>query len=152
MDKAVYQVMMWASVVLCCIAGLATVVMLSEIAEYGVLLLIPAVLLSAVSIGSGFGIVYFGRRYVGHEQVFSNPIEQEVLTSKQRRELRQRRGGLVMQRALIELDNEQDNIVHKQIEAANDPDKPPHKTRFGDDLPNTTGLRPIRRKQNWEDV
>jgi hypothetical protein len=133
MDKVIYQVAMWASVVLACIAGLATVITLAEIAEYGVVLLIPATLLSITTVGCGFGIVYFGRRFTGHEKVFSNPIEQEVLTSKQRRELRQKRGGLVMQRALIEIENEQDNIVHRQLEAANDPEKPPHKTRFGDE-------------------
>jgi hypothetical protein len=133
MDKVIYQVAMWASVVLACIAGLATVITLAEIAEYGLLMLVPAGLLSIITVGSGFGIVYFGRRFTGHEKVFSNPIEQEVLTSKQRRELRQKRGELVMRRSLIEIENEKDNIVHRQLEAAGDPTKPPHRTRFGDE-------------------
>jgi hypothetical protein len=39
-----------------------------------------------------------------------------------------------MERSLVEIEHERDNIVHRQIEAANDPDKPPHRTRFGDDV------------------
>jgi hypothetical protein len=76
---------------------------------------------------------YFGERYSGHTKVFANEIEREVLNRKQRRELRNARGELVMQRSLVEIENERDNIVHRQIEASHDPNKPPHKTRFGDD-------------------
>src|SRR4051812_46811991 len=138
-EQDMYRLMMWAGAVLAAIAGLATVVLLVMTVSHGLFLIIPTILLAAVTIGCGIGATYFGQRFTGHEKVFSNAVEQEVLTRKQRRELRNARGGLVLERSLIEIEHERQNIVHRQIEAAHDPDKPPHKTRFNadefDDVP-----------------
>lgn len=131
-EKIIYAILMWAAAALAVIAGGSTVVLLILTVTQGLHLLLPTFLLVAVTIGAGIGAVFYGQRMEGHEKVFSNPIEQEVLSNKQRRELRRKRGDLVMQRSLIEIENERDNIVHKQIEAASDPDKPPHRTRFGE--------------------
>jgi hypothetical protein len=149
-EKDVYRLMMWSAAVLAVVAGLATVTLLVLTVAEGIRLLVPTMFLGVVTVGSGLGTVYFGQRVTGHEKVFANPIEQEVLSRKQRTHLRKERGGLVMQRALVEIEHERDNIIHRQIEAANDPDKPPHETRFGDDLPDTTGLRRINRKKEEE--
>jgi hypothetical protein len=132
-EKLIYAILMWASAALAVIAGGATVVLLVLTVTQGLHLILPTFLLALVTVGAGLGGVFYGQRVEGHEKVFSNPIEQEVLSNSQRRELRRKRGELVMQRCLIEIENERDNIVHRQIEAASDPDKPPHKTRFGDD-------------------
>lgn len=132
-ERDMYRVMMWGSVALALVSGIATVVLLVLTVTQGMLLIIPTLLLAVVTVGCGGGVVYYGKRYSGNAKVFSNEIEQEVLTRKQRRELRNARGGLVMQRAMIEIENERDNIIHRQIEASHDPDKPPHTTRFGDD-------------------
>jgi hypothetical protein len=134
-ERDMYKVMMWAGAVLAIISALIAVVLLAAAFSEGWSLLIPAILLGAIAVGSGGVAATFGQKVSGQRKVFSNEIEQEVLTRKQRRNLKVARGDLVMQRALIEIQNEQDNIVHRQIEAANDPAKPPHKTRFGDDDP-----------------
>lgn len=128
-----YKIMMWASAVLAIIASVAAITLAILIVSQGWFMLVPALLLAAVAVTGGCTANYFGQRVSGQRKVFSNEIEQEVLNRKQRRELKLARGALVMQRALVEINNEQDNIVHKQLEAANDPAKPPHRTRFGDD-------------------
>jgi hypothetical protein len=130
-EKVIYGLSTWACAAMSIIAGLGTVFLLVATISEGLRLLPPTLLLAIVTVGFGWGTTYFGQRLKGHEKVFSNPVEQEVLTVKQRRELRMKRGELVMQRSLIEIENERDNIIHRQIEAANDPDKPPHVTRFG---------------------
>lgn len=56
--------------------------------------------------------------------------EEKVLTWRQRRDLARARGSVVMEKALIEVEHERQNIVHREIEAANDPDKPPHQTQW----------------------
>ena len=131
-EKALYQSLMWAAAGVATLGGLGTVTLLVLSVISGWTLLLPTVLLAGVTFGAGVAANYFGHRFAGHEKVFSNPIEQEVLDRKQRAHLRTMRGGLVMQRALVEIEHERDNIIHRQIEAANDPDKPPHQTRFGD--------------------
>jgi hypothetical protein len=130
-EETLYRVMAWAAVAMAAISAISTVILLILTVTRGFWLLIPTILLFAVTCACCAATVYFGQRVSGHKKVFSNEIEQEVLSRRQRRELRNRRGGLVMQRALIEIENEQDNIVHRQIESANDPKKPPHRTRFG---------------------
>ncbi len=130
-EETLYRVMAWAAVAMAAISAISTVILLILTVTRGFWLLIPTILLFAITVGCCAGTVYFGQRVSGHKKVFSNEIEQEVLSRRQRRELKNKRGGLVMQRALIEIENEQDNIVHRQIESANDPKKPPHQTRFG---------------------
>jgi len=132
-EKDVYRVLMWALAAVTVIAGLGAVGVLIYAAGEGWSKVPLAILLGAAAVGGGAGVTYFASRVKGHEKVFSNPIEQEVLNNRQRRELRLKRGELVMQRSLIEIENERDNIIHREIEAANDPNKPPHQTRFGDD-------------------
>jgi hypothetical protein len=130
-EETLYRVMAWAAVAMAAISAISTVILLILTVTRGFWLLIPTILLFAVTCACCAATVYFGQRVSGHKKVFSNEIEQEVLSRRQRRELRNKRGGLVMQRALIEIENEQDNIVHRQIESANDPKKPPHRTRCG---------------------
>jgi len=134
-EKMIYAILMWASAALAAIAGGATVVLLILTVTHGLHLIIPTVLLAVVTIGAGLGAVFYGQRLEVQDKVFANQIEREVLNIKQRRELRRKRGELVMRRSLIEIENEADNITHRQLEAANDPTKPPHRTRFGDDTP-----------------
>ena len=150
-EKAVYATLMWASAAMAAVCGVGAVVVLINVMYHGLVLLIPAFLLLVSVVGCGWSAAYFGGRVKGHSKVFSNPIEQEVLTWKQRAHLRKQRGGLVMQRALVEIENEKDNIVHRQIEAANDPDKPPHQTRFGDDFQDVKRQLHNERRASWED-
>lgn len=142
MDEALtYKVMTVACMTLACLAGLgaiAVVVMLAIDFTWGGLLAVP-VLGAGVGFGA-YGSTYYGRRASGFTSVFSNAGEKEVLSWKQRQELRRARGSVVMERALTEIEHEHQNIVHNQIEASNDPDKPPHKTRWSPDgdLPKLT--------------
>jgi hypothetical protein len=151
-ERDMYKVMMWAGAVLAILSAATTIVLLALAFSEGWSLLIPAILLGLIGVGSGGVAAHFGQRVSGQRKVFSNEIEQEVLNRKQRRDLKVARGDLVMQRALIEIQNEQDNIVHRQIEAANDPAKPPHKTRFGDDDPYVEELPRTSRSRgrDWE--
>jgi len=60
----------------------------------------------------------------------SRSAEDKILTFRQRRDLRRERGKVVMEKALIEVEHERDNIVHNRMLEAADPDVPPHQTRW----------------------
>jgi len=133
-EQDMNRLMMLGGAALAIIGALATVTLLVLSVTHGLWVILPTLLTAVFTVGCGWAASYYGQRFNGHEKVFSNAVEREVLTRKQRRELRNARGGLVMERSLIEIEHERDNIVHRQIEAANDPNKPPHKTRFGGDV------------------
>lgn len=127
-EDLMHKIMMIASMTVTCLAAIGAVLLLVLTTTEGMGLLLPTILLAGITVGAGWATIYFGHRTTGQDKVFPNEVEREVLTRKQRRELRHARGGLVMQRALVDIDNERDNIIHRQIEAADDPDKPPHRT------------------------
>jgi hypothetical protein len=131
-EQTMHRALMIAGAALAIVSASGAVLMLILTFERGLWLVIPTVLLAIATVACGWVASYFGERYSGHTKVFTNEIEREVLNRKQRKELRTARGDLVMQRSLVEIENERDNIVHRQIEASHDPNKPPHKTRFGD--------------------
>jgi hypothetical protein len=132
-EQMLNRIMMIAAAVVAIASALATATLLVLTAVQSMWLIIPTILLAVFTVACGFASSLYGERLTGHAKVFANPIEQEVLNRRQRRELRNKRGELVMERSLVEIEQERDNIVHRQIEAANDPTKPPHRTRFGDD-------------------
>ena len=117
------------SAVLAALSGVGTMVLLLEAAYNSLWSLIPALLIGLLTAGFTFGSVQFSHR-INRGPVFDNEAEREVLNVRQRRELRRARGEVVMEKALIDIEHERENIVHKQIEAANDPAKPPHVTKF----------------------
>lgn len=126
------RLMMIGSVVLTGLSGLGCVgLVLATAFDFAWATLVCAVLLALSTCAFGTASSYYGGLVVrqGHG-VFTNEAEKEVLNRKQRQELRRARGELVMERALIEVEHERDNIVHRQIAAANDPNKPPHQTRW----------------------
>jgi hypothetical protein len=131
-EQTMHRALMIAGAALAIISASGAVLLLILTFTNGLWLIIPTVLLAIATVACGWVASYFGERYSGHTKVFTNEIEREVLNRKQRKELRTARGDLVMQRSLVEIENERDNIVHRQIEASHDPNKPPHKTRFGD--------------------
>jgi hypothetical protein len=129
-EEALYRWLMITAAVLAAMCGLGAValVVLAAIQfSWGVLLC--SILLTGGAIGSGYITVLFSSKTTVPKG-FNNQDEREVLNIKQRKELRKARGEVVMERALIEVEHERQNIVHKQIEAANDPNKPPHETRW----------------------
>jgi hypothetical protein len=65
-----------------------------------------------------------------HNDGISSLAEQQLLTPAQKRELRRARAGVVMEKALIDVEHERQNITHRQIEASKDPNKPPHQTSW----------------------
>jgi len=125
------KIMMTACMVLAVIGGLGVVVNMIVLANgfsWGALISVPVL---GVTAGAGvYGSIYFGHRTSGFQTVFSNPGEKEVLSWKQRQELRRARGSVVMERALVEVEHERQNITHMQIEASKDPEKPPHETQW----------------------
>lgn len=123
--------LMIAGVCLTIIAGVGTIVLLIMCAtDFTVPLAIGTPLMAAAAIGFGWVTVYFGQKVTGHPLVFTNEAEREVLTNSQRRDLRKKRGEIVMERALIEIEHERDNMTHRALEAANDENKPPHETQW----------------------
>lgn len=108
------------------IAGLVYLIVVPAWITLGI-----TVLMGCLTVGFGVATVGFGKQ-LEERTVFTNAAEREVLNNRQRRELRRARGEVVMQRALIDVENERDNIVHRQIEAANDPNKPPHQTPWSE--------------------
>lgn len=132
-EALMHKIMMIASMTVTGLAAVGAVLLLVLTTTEGMALIFPCLLLAGITVGAGWATIYFGHRTTGQDRVFPNEVEREVLTRKQRRELRYARGGLVMQRALVDIENERDNIIHRQIEAADDPDKPPHQTVLSPD-------------------
>lgn len=126
------RLMMIAGMCLAVISAVGTVTLLVMCAmDFTVALAVGGALAGATTVGFGWATVYFGSEVSDHHPlVFTNDAEREVLSQKQRKELKKARGEVVMERALIEVEQERDNITHRQIQAANDPDKPPHSTRW----------------------
>lgn len=122
------------TVIFAILAGLcglgAAGLLITAAVQFSFAALFSAILLAGGSVASGWATTYYGHKVTGHPLVFTNEAEREVLTTKQRRELRRARGEVVMERAMIEVEHERQNIVHNQIEAAHDPDKPPHETQW----------------------
>jgi len=133
-EEKLFQTMM---ISLACLAGLC------GLGAVGLLILCAAsfsfgVLVCAILLAVGTGIsAYYAAAFASRAQapkVFNNQDEKEVLTNQQRKELKKARGEVVMERAMIEIQHERENIVHKLELDAADPDKPPHETRWSEDV------------------
>jgi len=130
-EEQINRLMMIAGAFLTIIAAVGTIALLVMCAtDFTVPLAIGTPLMAAATVGFGWVTVFFGHKVTGHPLVFTNEAEREVLTNSQRRDLRRKRGEIVMERALIEIENERDNMTHRQLEAANDDTKPPHVTQW----------------------
>jgi len=130
-EEQMNRLLMIAGATAAVCAGLGTIGLLIVAAlDFTWALLFCTVLLGAATVGFGAATSHYGSKVTGHPLIFTNEAEREVLTAKQRRELRRVRGEVVMERALIEVEHERDNITHRQIEAADDPSKPPYETRW----------------------
>lgn len=130
--------------ILCGAATIGLVILMAF--QPSMILLGVTALMVILTIAFGVAMVGFGNQLEGRT-VFTNAAEREVLSVRQRRELRKARGEVVMERALIDVEHERQNIVHRQIEAANDPDKPPHQTAWTPKA--AEGMRKIGRDE-WE--
>lgn len=132
-EEALYRWLMISAAVLAAMCGLGAValVVLSAI-EFSWGVLLCSMLLTGGAIGCGYVTVLFSSKTTV-PKVFNNQDEREVLTLKQRKIIRRARGDVVLEKALIEVEHERQNIVHKQIEAAHDPNRPPHHTRWSDE-------------------
>jgi hypothetical protein len=133
-EDALNKYMMVGAMCLAGLSGLGTVALLiATAAEYSWIFLTTTVLLGAATVGFSFAASFYGSKIADDKQVFSNQVEREVLNAKQRKILKGERGEVVMERALAEIRNERENIAHREIEAAGDPEKPPHLTRWTTD-------------------
>jgi hypothetical protein len=146
------RLMMIAGMCLAVIAAIGTVFLIIMCAlDFSFPLTIGAVVLGVATVAFCWATGYFGHKVTGHPLVFSNEAEREVLTPSQRKELRKARGEVVMERALIEIEHEKDNMVHRQIEAANDPNRPPHDTQWTHN-PVEKAIKSHERKQRYNDA
>ena len=102
-----------------------------------------AISLTGGAVSAAWGASYFGG-LLDPSRIRPSTGE-NALTWRQKRELRRARGSVVMEKALIEVEHERQNIVHKEIEAAEDPQKPPHETRWSPGGP--SDHRPIARRE-----
>ena len=129
-EETLYRWLMISAACLAAMCGLgavALVVLCAAGFSWGVLLC--ALLLAGGAIGAGYITVLFSTKTTV-PKVFNNQDEREVLTMKQRKELRRARGEVVMEKAMIEVQHERENIVHNLELTAADPDNPPHETRW----------------------
>lgn len=129
-EETLYRWLMISAGVLAVVCGLGSVALLVLCAiswSFGVLLC--SLLMAAGAVGAGFITLMFSAKTTV-PKVFNNQDEREVLNLKQRKQLRQARGEVVMEKALIEVEHERQNIVHKQMEESNNPELPPYKTRW----------------------
>lgn len=140
------RLLMIAGACLTIIAAVGTIMLLAMCAtDFTVPLAIGTPVMALFAIGFGWTTVFFGQKVTGHPLVFTNEAEREVLNNAQRRELRKKRGEIVLERALIEIEHERDNMTHRALEAANDDTKPPHETQW------TSKVEQINRRKDWDD-
>jgi hypothetical protein len=133
-EDLMHRVLMLAGMVLTILAGVGTIGLLILCAvQFSFAVLFSGILLAIGTVGLGWATAYYGSRVTGHPLVFTNDAEREVLNRRQRNELRKLRGEVVMQRAVDEVNKERENISFRQLQAANDPEKPPHETRWSKD-------------------
>ncbi len=129
-EEVLYRWLMISAAVLAVLCGLGAVALVVLCAigfSWGVLLC--SLLLTGGAVSAGYVTVYFSTKTTV-PKVFNNQDEREVLNMKQRKELRKARGEVVMERAMIEVQHERENIIHNLELTAADPDKPPHQTRW----------------------
>ena len=150
-EEVLYRWLMISAAVLAVLCGLGSVALVVLCAiewSWGVLLC--ALLMAGGAIGAGFITMLFSTKTTV-PKVFNNQDEREVLSMKQRKELRKARGEVVMEKAMIEVQHERENIVHNLQLTAADPDKPPHETRWSmpDKIRQIRGPR-IKDDEEWE--
>lgn len=129
-EETLYRWLMISAACLAVMCGLGAVALMVLCAiqfSWGVMLC--SLLLATGAIGSGYVTVLFSTKTTV-PKVFNNQDEREVLNMKQRKELRKARGEVVMERAMIEVQHERENIIHNLELTAADPDKPPHETQW----------------------
>jgi hypothetical protein len=139
-DETMYQWLMVSAAVMAVLCGLGAVglvILCAVTFSFGVL--VCALLLAGGAIGSGYFTTYFSAKATT-PKVFNNQDEREVLTNKQRKILKAARGEVVMEKAMVEVEHERENIVHNQMKAIQDPNRPPHPTQWTTD-PNVRELR-----------
>ncbi len=145
-EEDMYRWLMISAAVLAVLCGLGAVglVILCAVG-FSIGVLVCALLMAGGAVGCGYYTVYFSQKTTT-PKVFNNQDEREVLTNKQRKILKEARGEVVMERAMIEVEHERENIVHRlQLDSA-DPDKPPHETQWSDGVRNaiTGRVRSLR--------
>lgn len=129
-EEQMNRLLMIASMTLTVMAGLATVGLLVEAAlTFSWATVFVGLLLGACTVAFGWATNYYGQKVTSYP-VVHNADERAVLNAAQRRELKKARGAVVMEKALIDIDHERQNIVHHQMLEAGDPEKPPFKTSW----------------------
>jgi hypothetical protein len=143
-ESQMYRLLMVGCACLAALCGVgAAGVLVLCATDFSIGALVAAIGLTAGCVASGYFTTEFGSK-AEEPKVFNNQDEKEVLTRKQRQVLKEARGEVVMQRAMIEVEHERQNIVHNlELEAADDLDRPPHQTRWS---PNVRSLDDPRRQ------
>ena len=145
-EETMYRWLMISTAVLAVLCGLGAVALMVLCAiTFSVVALAFSLLLAGGAVACGYITVFFSAK-ITTPKVFNNQDEKEVLTTRQRRELRRARSEVVLEKALIEVEHERENIVHNQMLEAGDQDKPPYETRWTDD-PKVKQIRP----GGWEE-
>lgn len=129
-EEQLYRWLMITTATLAALCGLCAVGLVILCAtDFSLGVLLCALLMAGGAIGSGYATVFFSQKTTV-PKVFANADEKEVLNNKQRKALKIARGEVVMERAMIEVQHERENIIHNLELTAADPEKPPHKTRW----------------------
>lgn len=129
-EEVLYRWLMISAAVIAVLCGLGSVALIVLCAiQWSLGVLVCSLLLAGGAVGAGFVTVMFSTKTTV-PKVFNNQDEKEVLTMKQRKQLRLARGEVVMEKAMIEVQHERENIVHKQMTDADNPELPPYATRW----------------------
>lgn len=109
--------------------GLSLLLFLAAALSTDGIVLSAAFLSACAAAGTGVAGYFIAQQREDRSPVGSE-IEHALLNHRQKSELRKARAAVVMEKALVDVEHERQNIVHNQIEASKDPTKPPHKTSF----------------------
>lgn len=116
-EEVMYRILMFSGMALAILAGCGalTLLVLTALEPTGGGVF-GTIAMAWATVAFGWSGVHFGQRSSGHQRVFANAAEREVLNVKQRRELRIARGSVVMQKALLDVEEERDKLVTRELE------------------------------------
>jgi hypothetical protein len=148
-EQDLNKTLMVSTAVLAGIAGLGAVgVLIYAATAFTVGILIVFVLLSLCTIASAMASSFYGARVSDGRGGYSlfTKAEQQLLGWRDRRTLKIKRGELLMRTQLINIQQESENLDHKLMLDASDPNKPPYETTlsFVEDVPKVEAPRRSR--------
>lgn len=125
------RVVMWFFWVLTFLAIIGTVGLLIGCAlSFSLPLLLGVVLMATAAVAAGCTASYYMEKPNDSTSAFGSNVEVEILSKKQREQLREARAEIIMEHAMVDIEQERANIEWRKMEDANDMERPPYQTSF----------------------